>query len=452
MSAGTADRQPGRGSLYPHKGSIFRKDSLVYVFVVDRNRQPLDPCHPARARKLLRKGRAAVFRRFPFTLILRDRTLEGSVTHAHRVKIDPGAQTTGIAIMQQGTGRVVFAAELTHRGTAIRNALAARRVLRRGRRQRKTRYRPPRFNNRRRREGWLPPSLESKVANVQTWVARLCRVCPVAALSLELVRFDMQALQNPAISGIAYQRGTLYGYEARAYLLEKWGRRCVYCGAHNVTLEIDHIVSKNRGGSDRVANLTLACRPCNAAKGNHPLEEFLKDKPDVMALLQRHAQAPLAAAAAVNTTRWVLHRRLLETGLPVECGSGGRTQFNRTHHSLPKAHWIDAVCVGLSAPETLRLKGVVPLKVKAVGHGSRQMCRMDKYGFPRTSAKQSKRVRWFQTGDIVRAVVARGKQAGVHIGRVAIRTSGSFRVGTTDGISWRWCKLLHKSDGYDYIT
>ena len=84
------------------------------VFVLDKNQQPLDSCHPARARKLLRDGRASVFRRYPFTIIMLQLEVENCVTHSHRLKIDPGAKTTGIAILQGS--RVVWGAELTHRG------------------------------------------------------------------------------------------------------------------------------------------------------------------------------------------------------------------------------------------------------------------------------------------------------------------------------------------------
>ena len=105
--------------------------------------------------------------------------------------------------------QVVFAAELVHRGDAIKKALDQRRAVRRGRRQRKTRYRKPRFNNRRRKGGWIAPSLQSRVANVVTWTKRLMRLCPLGALSLELVKFDLQQLDNPEISGVHYQQGTL---------------------------------------------------------------------------------------------------------------------------------------------------------------------------------------------------------------------------------------------------
>src|SRR5262249_11703174 len=242
------------------------------VFVLDTDRQPLDPCHPARARQLLRIGRASVFRRHPFTIILHDRTREDAVVHTYRLKIDPGSKTTGWAILC-GT-RVVWAGELTHRGQRIHAVLNSRRAIRRSRRQRTTRYRQPRFLNRRRPDGWLPPSLASRVHNVMTWVKRLTRAVPIAALSQELVRFDTQLMQHPDITKPRYQQGTRVGYEVREYLLEKWQRRCAYCQATEGPLEIEHLVPRSRGGSDRISTLALACVPCNQRKGNQTAVEF----------------------------------------------------------------------------------------------------------------------------------------------------------------------------------
>jgi hypothetical protein len=190
------------------------------VFVIDTNHQPVDPVHPGRARLLLSEGKAAVYRRFPFTIILKIEIKEPAVQPL-RIKLDPGSRTTGIAIVNDVTGNVIFAAELSHRGQKIKAALDDRRAIRRSRRQRKTRYRKPRWSNRTRKAGWLPPSLESRVSNVLTWVNRMARYCPITAISMELVRFDMQLMEDAEVSGVQYQQGTLAGYEAREYLLEK---------------------------------------------------------------------------------------------------------------------------------------------------------------------------------------------------------------------------------------
>jgi len=246
---------------------------MSYVFVLDTEQRPLDPVHPGHARRLLTCGRAAVWRRYPFTIILK-RAVPEAAPAPLRLKIDPGSRTTGLALVTEAgetamtdEGRVVWAGELTHRGQAVHEALVTRAAVRRSRRQRHTRYRPSHSANRRRLEGWLPPSLQSRLANTETWVRRLCRLANVSAISQELVKFDTQALVNPEINGVEYQQGALAGYELREYLLEKWGRRCAYCRAEGVPLQVEHIVPRVRQGGGRASNLTLACAPCNQRKG-----------------------------------------------------------------------------------------------------------------------------------------------------------------------------------------
>jgi 5-methylcytosine-specific restriction endonuclease McrA len=413
------------------------------VLVLSSDKKPLDPCTPVRARLLLDAGKAAVFRRYPFTIILKNRTEAESTTSTYRVKIDPGAKTTGIAVVNEITAEVVWAAELTHRGQQIRDALLNRRQLRRGRRNRKTRYRQARFLNRTKPKGWLPPSLMSRVSNITTWVSRLSNFIPVTAISMELVRFDTLLMQNPEISGVEYQQGELQGYEVREYLLEKWGRKCAYCGKQNVPLEVEHITPKARGGSNRVSNLTLACHDCNKTKGTQTAAEF--GHPEI----QTKARQPLKDAAAVNATRWALYRQLQATGLPVECGTGGRTKYNRTRLGLSKAHWLDAACVGTTTPENLSAEGVKPLLIKATGHGNRQMCQTDKYGFPKAHRMRQRTVDGFRTGDMVRAVVPNGKYAGKHVGRVTVRQKPDWKL---NGMWFhrRHFRPLQRADGYAY--
>lgn len=423
------------------------------VFVVDANKKPLNPVHPGEARYLLKAGKAAVLKRYPFTLILK-KAVDHPQVQPLRVKLDPGSKTTGIAVIDDTTGKVLFAAELTHRGHTIRDALRERRAIRRGRRTRHTRYRKPRFHNRTRPHRWIAPSLESRICNVLTWVKRLMRVCPTLAISMELVRFDMQAMEQPDIEGCQYQQGTLAGYEMREYLLEKWGRRCAYCANENVPLQVDHIVARAKGGSNRVSNLALACESCNQAKGTQDIAVFLARKTDILTRVLATAKAPLKDAAAVNSTRWRLFECLKALGLPMECGSGGRTKYNRTMRNLPKTHWLDACCVGKSTPQMLHTEGIRPLLIQATGHGSRQMCAMDRYGFPRTKPKSAKYVKGFQTGDIVRTVVSSGVKMGTYVGKVAVRATGSFNLKTASqlvqGISHRFCTMLHRCDGYVY--
>jgi 5-methylcytosine-specific restriction endonuclease McrA len=425
------------------------------VVVVDAQKRPLAPCHPSRARRLVTEGKAAVWRHYPFTIILKRAVLD-ALPEPLRLTIDPGNRTTGLALVNDRTGRVAWAAELAHRGHGVRDALVARRVLRRNRRQRKTRYRPRRFDTRCRPDGWLPPALQSRVANVLTWGARLSQLAPVAAVSQELARFDIHRREHPAISGAQYQQGTLAGDEVREYPLEKLARMCAwmcaYCGATGLPLHVEHIVPRVRGGSNHVSNLTIACEPCHQAKGSRTAEAF--GHPEV----QAHAQRPLNDAAAVNASRWAVYRRLQASRLPVQVGTGGRTKWNRTQRGLPKMHWLaaaGAAGVGGSTRKQMQATGIVPVLMAALGRHSRQMCRTNSFGFADTTPQATSVVAGMRTGDLVRAVVpAPSIKAGTYVGRLAVRATGSCTTrtiaGTVQGIHIRYCRPFHRGDGYSY--
>ncbi len=419
-----------------------------FVLVINTKKQPLNPIHPGQARWLLKQGKAAVFRHYPFTIILKDEVTEKPKNII--LKLDPGSKTTGIALIQGN--QVIWGAELQHRGQQIKDNLTSRRQLRRGRRGRKTRYRQPRFLNRKRPDGWLAPSLQHRVDTTLTWGKRLIRYCPIDSLKIELVKFDLQKQENPEISGVEYQHGTLYGWEVREYLLAKFNRTCQYCGAINKPFEVDHIQARSRGGSDRVSNLTLACHDCNQAKGNQDIRDFLKEKPNLVNRILKQAKIPLKDAAAVNSTHWKLFNSLKELGLPISTGSGGLTKFNRQRLKVPKTHWQDAACVG-NVPDNLVFKTNQPLLIKATGHGTRQRCRPNKFGFPKSHAPKAKFFRGFQTGDLVSASIPQGKFAGQYTGRIAIRFRPSFALQLPNkkfDVHPKYLTHIHQNDGYNY--
>jgi hypothetical protein len=296
--------------------------------------------------------------------------------------------------------------------------------------------------------------LQHRVETTMTWVNRFRRLCGLAELAVERVKFDMQLMQNPEVSGVEYQQGTLAGYQVREYLLEKWHRQCAYCDAKNVPLQIEHVGCKAHGGSNRVSNLTLACGPCNLKKGTLTIEVFLKGQPERLKKIQAQLKTPLHDAAAVNATRNALFRALLDTRLPVETGTGAQTKFNRTQQDYPKAHWIDAACVGESGATVSLDATATPLLIKATGQGNRRMCGTNKYGFPIRHRRRQKTHFGFETGDQVQACVPTGKKAGVYSGRVLCRATGSFDIQTANG---RVAGLSHKhfthqqrKDGYAY--
>jgi len=440
------------------------------VFVLDKRKAPLMPCSEKRARQLLARGRAVVHKMRPFTIRLKDRLAADSAFQPLQIKIDPGSKTTGFAVARENAQEskkqaVLCLFELVHRGFQIKQALEQRRAFRR-RRRNQLRYRPARFDNRTKPQGWLPPSLQHRVDTTVSWVKRIIRLAPVTGIQQELVRFDTQQLENPEISGVEYQQGTLLGYEVREYLLEKWGRECAYCGEQNTPLEVEHIHPKSKGGSNRISNLTLACTPCNQSKGNLPLQVFFQQDKGLKKRLKKNGKSvdkqlervlkqckkPLRDAAAVNATRWALYQALKETGLPVKTGTGGQTKFNRQQLGIPKTHALDAACVGVV--ESLTGWQRPTLTIKTTGRGSYQRTRLNRFGFPRGYLMREKSVHGFQTGDLVKAEVATGKKAGVHVGRVAIRKSGSFNIQMPDqivqGISWKYCRIIQRGDGYGY--
>ena len=450
-----ARRHPGgqppgdRGSAAPHT-------TPPVAFVLDRHGVPLQPTSPARARQLLKSGRAVVAHHTPYVIRLKDRTAADSTVTGVDIGVDPGSKFTGVAVYTEtdGARTGLYAVEVRHRGMQISKALTARAARRRGRRTRNLRYRAPRFNNRTRSAGWLAPSLQHRVDGAMSWVTRLARWAPVGGLHVERVAFDTQLLQNPEITGVEYQQGALYATELRQYLLEKWHRTCSYCGAKGVPLNLDHITPKASGGSNRASNLTLACIPCNQAKSARPIEDFLAGKPLVLAKVLRQAKTPLRDAAAVSSTRLALWRALTATGFPVEVATGGRTKWNRQRTGAPKTHALDALHVGVL--DTVTGWPTTALVATSTGRGSYSRTRADRHGFPRLRFPRTKTVRGYATGDLVRAVVPAGVKAGTRVGRVSVRSTGSFNIrtptGLVQGIHHRHVQLLQRADGWAYTT
>ncbi|MEW1890603.1 RNA-guided endonuclease IscB [Streptomyces sp. IBSBF 3010] len=433
-----------------------------------RGGEPLMPCHPARARELLAKGRAVVARHAPFTIRLKDRTRTGSAVDGVQLRIDPGSHGTGIALTETRTERSpagepvtvrrgLVSIELRHRGPRIRRALRQRAGYRHRRRSANCRYRAPRSLNRTRRQGWLPPSVQHRVDTTVAIARRLSGYAPVREIHVETAAFDTHAMSvGHWLTGAEYRSGTLAGTEVRAYLLATRGRACAYCGATGVPLNIDHIRPRSGDGSSRVSNLTLACVPCNQAKGSRPVEEFLAHRPDRLAPIRAQLKAPLRDAAAMNATRPLLVSALVTLGRPVRTWSGARTQWNRTVTGLPKTHTLDALSIGeldhKARPATVRVAAQVQV-ITATGRGSYARTTPDRYGFPRLLRTRRKRHHGFATGDLVRASIPRGKWAGTWTGRLSVRASGKHSLSTPAGlcgVSHRYLDLLQRGDGYAY--
>ncbi len=334
------------------------------VFVVSITGKPLMPTTSRRARIWLKTRRARIVSREPFTIQLRFETT--TYTQSVTVGVDTGSQTVGIAATTKG--EVVYQAEV-HLRTDITGKLKQRRQYRRNRRSRKTRYRAARWANRRRRSFWLPPSLHSKAEATVKAVRFVASFLPASRVNVEIGSFDTQRMQTPEISGISYQQGELQGYLLREYLLQKWQRTCAYCRAKGIPLQIEHLVPKSRGGSDRASNLTLACEPCNVRKGNQTADEF--GYPEI----QAQARVPLKDAAHVSSIKTSVVQQLRDVfgAEQVTVTYGYETKYKRIQVlGLLKSHTNDAVAIACAMGEVVKPLPIL-YQLRCVPRGNYQM-------------------------------------------------------------------------------
>ena len=459
------------------------------VPTLDKYHQPFGVCSERRARILLNQRRACVYSYYPFAIILKDKDAqEVEGLPSFRVKIDPGSKYTGIAVVRNEDNAVVFYMQIEHRGEQVAKSLQTRKIIRNHRRQRETEYRRCKYINHylpqgsnykidsNRPDGWLPPSVKSVGDNIISWVRRLGKLFNLTHCSFEAVRFDMQLMDNPEISGVEYQQGTLLGYEIKEYLLHKYGHVCQYCGGESgdTILEWEHIRPRSRGGSDSMKNATLACHTCNQDKGNLSMDEWAAVERAVKGPADRKklAEARLKGIEQVkahkapkvsnryrawtNASRRYVEKALFDIFGDVECASGGRTKYNRSRLGLPKDHHYDALCVGAVPEHGYKdLTNGYCLYTKAIGRGTRFRGRINKCGIIVQKLKRiPKLVKGFQNGDIVVAEVPGGKYAGRHVGRVTTRQSGWFDIRTTTGelitTSTANCRVLQRNNGYRY--
>lgn len=417
------------------------------VFVLDKSKKPLDMITNAEARILLKNKQAVVDKVYPFTIRLKDNSCV-SKDRAYTVKLDPGSKHTGIAIVDDKAS-VVMLAEIEHRGHIIKRSLDKRRAVRCSRRQRKTRYRPARFLNRTRPEGWLAPSVKSRADNVINFIKKYKKLINIDKVMIENVSFDTaQMISEVKLYGEDYQQGNLYQKELRSFIFSRSDGKCVYCGAK--AAEIDHVVPRSKGGTNSTYNLVASCRSCNEKKSNLSLKAFGK----LMGKDYSHIEPKKLPkdAAIVQSARNYTIKEITKLVPDTTTYEAWLTKYNRDELGLPKEHYYDALSVGNIQDYKFLTDKI--LVISAKGRGSRQMCSMNKFGFPRTKPKGSKSVKGFQTGDIVKAVLTKGSRQGEYLGRVIIKSSGRFDIqtGTRDipGIGYKYCHIIQKGDGYSY--
>ena len=418
------------------------------VFVLNRSKKPLNMITNAEARILIKKKLAVIHKVYPFTIRLKDNSCVSN-DRAYTVKLDPGSRHTGVAIVDD-KDQVVMLAELEHRGHLIKRNMDSRRAVRRHRRNRNTRYRPARFLNRKIPKGWLAPSVKSRADNVINFIKKYKKLINIDKVMIEHVSFDTaQMSSNTKLYGVKYQQGPLYQQKLRSFIFSRSNGKCVYCGAQ--AEEIDHVIPRAKGGTNSVYNLAASCKACNQMKSNLSLKEFGKKINKNFSKLEPKKLPK--DAAIVQAARNYMVKEVTKLVFNTTLHDAWMTKYNRDELGLPKEHYYDALSVG-EVPNKFDFLTDKVFQISAKGRGSRQMCLMNKYGFPRTKSKGSKLVEGFQTGDMVKVIVPSGLKQGEYLGRVVVRSSKCFDVKTkTKTVQGIWHKYFHivqRGDGYLY--
>ncbi len=382
----------------------------MFVYVLNCHGKPLMPCRPRKARILLKAGKAKVVKMVPFTLQLR----YGSSGYKQEVSlgIDAGIRHIGVSATTEKA--VLFEAESQPR-TDIQEVLATRRQFRRARRNRKTRYRPCRFLNRRKPGGWLAPSVQHLVEAHLKTIRLVHRILPVRRTTIEVAQFDLQKIQHPEIEGKAYQEGPQLGFwNVREYVLCRDQHCCQWClgKSKDKILNVHHIESRKTGG-DRPDNLITLCETC------HDLihRTHQEDK------IPRKHGGP-RDATQIGIIRLCIYNQAKAEFPHMHLTYGYLTKHTRISHQLEKSHLVDARCI---SGNPLARSDYSWYLIKWVRRNNRQLHKATiRKGWKRQQNTAPKYVQGFRLFDCVRY---RGQVCFV-FGR---RSSGYFDVRTLDG-------------------
>ena len=303
------------------------------VYVISQNGQPLMPTeNHAKVRILLKNKKAKVIKRCPFTIQLAyDST---NYTQKTTLGVDSGSKHIGLSATTKN--KVLFESDVELRNDIV-DLLSTRRELRRSRRSRKTRYRKPRFNNRRRSDGWLAPSVKQKVDTHITMIAKVHKILPISNIVVEVASFDIQKIKEPTTNGVDYQQGEQLGFwNVREYVLFRDGHKCQCCHgkSKDKILNVHHIESRKTGGN-APNNLITLCKTCHTGyhKGVVKLPKAI------------HRGMSFKDATFMGIMRWALYEKLKTICSDVKLTYGYITKNIRIKNGLPKDHYIDARCI-----------------------------------------------------------------------------------------------------------
>ena len=302
------------------------------VFVKNMRGQPLMPCKPAKARKLLKAGKAKIIGYKPFTIQLTIAT--GETTQDVDMGVDIGSKHIGICVRSEG--KILAKGEISLRQD-VKSLLDTRRILRRSRRNRKTRYRQARFLNRKKPEGWLPPSIQSKINNEFMWIDRFCSLVPNPKLHIEVGKFDVAKMINPDIQGKEYQEGQAKDYyNVRYFVFARDNYKCQVCGkSKGKILQTHHIVYRSNGGTNMADNLITVCTDCHTSENHKPGGILYKWQ-------EQHKKVKQYKEPVFMN---IIRRKIFENYPDAEITYGYDTVVKRKNLGLEKTHYNDAIAI-----------------------------------------------------------------------------------------------------------
>lgn len=322
----------------------------MLVFILNKHGEPLMPCSESKARRLLKEGKVKVVNRMPFTIKLKYGS--SGFKQQLELKVDAGSKVVGCAVVNEG--KVLYASEVKTRNTVHKNMIQ-RAMYRRNRRSRKTRYREPRFDNRKRISGWLTPTVMSKIQTHLREINFVKSILPITNMIIETASFDIYKITDIKVSGIDYQTGQQKDfYNTKAFVLSRDKHTCQKCklSKTGTKLNIHHIIFRRNEGTDSPDNLITLCENCHNKLhlSNNAQKNSLK--------LQNKRKVNTTDATQVSTICSYLrkHLQFQET-------FGYETKFNREILGLPKTHFIDAMCVGLGDGEVIEVPKYIFKKV-----------------------------------------------------------------------------------------
>jgi hypothetical protein len=319
------------------------------VYVLNKNGRPLMPCSSRKARMLLSAGQATVIKRTPFVV----RLSHGSSGYVQPVSLGVDSGFTHVGLSAITGAKEVYAADVELRKDLV-DLNSERRSYRRNRRNRKTWYRQPRFDNRRKPEGWLAPSIQHKLDSHKKLIAGVKSFLPVSRVMIEVAAFDIQKIKNPDVEGTGYQNGDQAGFwNVREYVLYRDGHRCQApkCTGKDKILNIHHIESRKTGGN-RPDNLITLCESCHDKHHKGLLDPVIK------------RSNGFKAETFMSMVRW---RLVNETGS--EHTYGYITKTNRIALGLAKSHVNDAYVIAGGVGQ----ERIDPFRIKQVRKCNRKL-------------------------------------------------------------------------------